>query len=274
MPRHPFAAMSCISAMFSILFHADAYSIGDVDPRALHGVWRLTSLDDEGLPFERNKKNGRGFFHSESSASRGFQPMKEFTIYPKKKQNELNINGRNVASPKKQTEIFIKLKDDNTFEQCRSLRFSDGADEEKSLEEKLELEVSKRERESFALRGTWDLVDGNLILAADRPEKNPFALYDVDSNTDGGGGDNSDADTILVGKVSVQSEESLTGNPALEKRQNMADQGTIVELDQAEPSSSHQKKGPIDIHLSVPKGKIKTGKFMYPKTHPVSTIFI
>jgi hypothetical protein len=33
-------------------------------------------------------------------------------------------------------------------------------------------------------------------------------------------------------------------------------------------SSSLPKKGTIDVHLSVPRGKIKTGKFMYPKNHP------
>lgn len=261
--------------LHSIVRDIDAYSIGDVDPRALRGIWRLTSLDDEGLPFERNKKYGRGggVFSSQSTSSdpraiwqlRGFLPMKEFTTYPKMKHNELENNDNNISKnlvpPKKQTEIFIKLKDDHTFEQCKSLRFSDGTDEESSLEEELELELSKRERESFALKGTWDFVDGNLILAADRPEKKPFSICDDDTTRDG----STEADTILVGKVSVQSEASLTENPALEKRQQLSDQA-----DPPKSSSSQPKKGTIDIHLSVPKGKIKTGRFMYPKTHPVS----
>ncbi|KAL7431457.1 hypothetical protein ACHAXH_007134 [Discostella pseudostelligera] len=279
--HYPFLAMPYLSAMLSIvvlcaiLLHGvDAYSIGDVDPRALRGIWRLTSLDDEGLPFERNKKYGRGIFHAQSAPPsdprtiwqlRGFLPMKEFTTYPKKKQGELENSRNNIVPPKKQTEIFIKLKDDHTFEQCKSL-FSDGKDAS-SLEEELELEVSKREKESFALKGTWDFVDGNLILAADRPEKKPFSLNDDDTSTDGDG--NSEADTILVGKVSVQSEASLTENPALEKRQqNMSDQDALMEKDPPAPSSLQPRKGLIDIHLSVPKGKIKTGKFMYPKTHP------
>jgi hypothetical protein len=271
------SAMLSIVVLCAILLHGvDAYSIGDVDPRALRGIWRLTSLDDEGLPFERNKKYGRGIFHAQSAPPsdprtiwqlRGFLPMKEFTTYPKKKQGELENSRNNIVPPKKQTEIFIKLKDDHTFEQCKSL-FSDGKDAS-SLEEELELEVSKREKESFALKGTWDFVDGNLILAADRPEKKPFSLNDDDTSTDGDG--NSEADTILVGKVSVQSEASLTENPALEKRQqNMSDQDALMEKDPPAPSSLQPRKGLIDIHLSVPKGKIKTGKFMYPKTHPVS----
>jgi hypothetical protein len=274
---HPFVALVYFIVWLPAVLHiivqdVDAYSVGDVDPQALRGIWRLTSLDDEGLPFERNRKYGRGLFHSQSSASsdpraiwqlRGFLPMKEFTMYPKKKQSDLENNRENLVPPKKQTEIFIKLKDDYTFEQCKALRLSDGNDEEHSLEEELELELSKREKESFALKGTWDFVDGNLILAADRPEKQPFSVCDDDGSPE--------ADTILVGKVSVQSEASLTANPALEKRkQTMLDQGTLSEKDPTEPSSLQPKKGMIDIHLSVPKGKIKTGKFMYPKTHPVS----
>lgn len=269
--------MVCFNVLLPFVLHTfvknvDAYSIGDVDPRALRGIWRLTSLDEEGLPFERNRKYGRGLFHTQSASSdprtiwqlRGFLPMKEFTTYPKKKQTELDDNRDNNSPPKKQTEIFIKLKDDYTFEQCKSLRFSDGNDQESSLEEELELEVSKREKESFALKGTWDFVDGDLILAADRPEKKPFSdCYDDGS---------SEADTILVGKVSAQSEASLTENPALENRQRMPDQEMLLEKGTCESSSSQPKQGMIDIYLSVPKGKIKTGKFMYPRRHPVSYV--
>jgi len=297
----------------------DAYSIGDVDPRALRGVWRLTSLDEGGLPFERNKQLGRGFFPPRSSSSsssstssdpktiwklRGFLPMKEFTTYPKKKisdimSNDDDIDGdatTNPMVPKKQTEIFIKLKDDHTFQQC-----SDLYDEEtsSSLEDQLEMELFKREKESFAWKGTWDFVDGKLILAADRPEKKPFSVYDDDdgAGTDGkgdngkNGGFVESSDTILVGRVAVQSGDSLTDNPALLEQQRrksedqddgalgkkgssssglieMSDEGDVASTP-ASSSSSHPKKSTsIDIHLSVPKGKIKTGKFMYPKTHP------
>ncbi|KAL7542116.1 hypothetical protein ACHAXR_011549 [Thalassiosira sp. AJA248-18] len=195
--------------------------------------------------------------------------MKEFTTYPKKIQSDIL-----TSSPKKQQEIFIKLKDDHTFEQCTSLHFSDGTDEDNSLEEKLEMELSKREKESFAWKGTWDFVDGKLILAADRPEKKPFSVYDDEAASNGENGGAVEADTILVGKVAVQSEESLTENPALEQRQMMSDQDPAEGSDasktndQDNTSSFQPRKGTIDVHLSVPKGKIKTGKFMYPKTHP------
>jgi len=33
-------------------------------------------------------------------------------------------------------------------------------------------------------------------------------------------------------------------------------------------TTTFQHRNSVDVHLSVPKGKIKTGKFMYPKHHP------
>ena len=262
-----------ISIALYILHTIHAYSIGDVDPRALQGVWRLTSLDQDGLPFERTARSRPTFFPPQSSTAlsdpktiwklRGFLPMKEFTTYPKKKKSQVGIgmmDGSDEVQPKKQTEIFIKLKDDHTFEQCTSLQFSDGEDENQSLEEKLELELSKREKESFLWTGTWDFVDMKLILAADRPEKKPFSVYDEDEN-DSVGVD-TDTDTILIGKVAVQQDDSLTDNPALQSSPD-EDNG-----EDSDTSALQPKKSTIDVHLSVPKGKIKTGKFMYPKDHP------
>lgn len=214
-----------------------AYSVGDVNPRALQGVWRLTSLDKDGLPFEKQRSRLLSADPEFIWKSRGFMPMKEFTTYPKKKP---------VLPPeRKQTELFIKLKDDMTFEQCSSLLYED--DKEKSLEEKLQADVARRERETFAMKGTWDFVDGKLILASDRPEKKPFSAYDDDELPS--------ADTILVGKVSVSSEDSL-------------ECPTAEETQLTEESKHNTKQKQIDVQLSVPKGKIKTGKFMYPKHHP------
>ena len=126
-----------------------------------------------------------------------------------------------MDAKKKQTEIFIKLKDDHTFEQCTALQFSDGEDEDQSLEEKLEMEVSKREKASFAWKGTWDFVDGELILAADRTEKKPFSIYDEDGDNAADG--KNIKDTILIGKVAVQQEDSLTHNPAIGQRKSTSE---------------------------------------------------
>ncbi len=253
----------------------EAYSIGDVDPRALRGVWRLTSLDKDGLPFERRRNK---IFPTPAEPTdpktiwklRGYLPMKEFTTYPKKILPMEDIEA--TKTPGQKTEIFIKLKDDHTFEQCASLSFSDGdamEDESLGVEDKLALEVSRREKSSFAWKGTWDFVDGKLILAADRPEKKPFS-----QTGDGYYGRDEEGDTILVGRVSVQQHESLTDNPIMEEREMKSDPllSKIVRQDSssdASGSSSQMRPGKsIDVHLSVPKGTIKTGKFMYPKDHP------
>lgn len=249
-----------LSLVLQKLDSVTAYSIGDVDPRALRGVWRLTSLDEEGLPFERKQQTQH---HSPRALweLRGFLPMKEFTTYPKRAKLDLDDKLAATFQNKKakQTEIFIKLKEDYTFEQCTALQFSDGVDDEGTLEDQLAMEVSKRERESFAMKGTWDFVDGKLILAADRAEKKSF--YD---ELDTASLDNSEADTILIGRVAVQSEESLSANPAMEQQQ----QKIQSEEDISNDSQQVTKKEKIDVHLSVPRGKIKTGKFMYPKEHP------
>ena len=215
------------SFFLALLFLAStkAYSIGDVNPRILQGIWRLTSLDTDGLPFEKDSITSSG------PVQGSHEPMKEFTTYPTKTV---------LPSRKKQTELFIKLKDDMTFEQCSSLLYDDGI--EKTLEEMLQDDIARRQRESFAMKGTWDYVDGKLILASDRREKKPFVEFEE-----------ADADTILVGKVSVTSEKSSTAFPIVE---NMHDTTTF------------QHRNSVDVHLSVPKGKIKTGKFMYPKHHP------
>lgn len=215
-----------------------AYSVGDVNPRALQGIWRLTSLDKDGLPFEKHRNHLLSADPESIWESRGFMPMKEFTTYPKKKLS--------LPPPeKKQTELYIKLKDDMTFEQCSSSLYED--DEEKSLEEKLQADLARRERETFAMKGTWDFIDGKLILASDRPEKKPFSAYDDEELPS--------ADTILVGKVSASSEESF--------------ESPVVEDAQMTKEPKHDaKQKQIDVNLSVPKGKIKTGKFMYPKHHP------
>jgi len=242
------------------------YSIGDVGPRALRGVWRLTSLDDEGLPFQRRNNK---LLQQQTPRSiwelRGFMPMKEFTTYP----NDESAAAAKKMQKKPSTEIFIKIKQDYTFEQCTALQFSDGRnDEDYTLEDQLALEVSKRERESFAWKGTWDFIDGKLILAADRPEKK--LLHDEEEVKRTDDCNNCDADTILVGRVVVQSGQSLTDNPAMERKQQQMmlpddDMNAAAAKNKQPPT---RKKGAVDVHLSVPNGEIKVGKFMYPRDHP------
>jgi len=202
---------------------------------------------------------------------RGFMPMKEFTTYPND-QSAATTTTTKTLQKKPSTEIFIKLKEDYTFEQCTALQFSDGRnDEGYTLEDQLALEVSKRERASFAWKGTWDFIDGKLILAADRPEKNKPFYNDDDEEVErtDADGNNNDADTILVGRVVVQSGESLTDNPAMmERKQQQMMSPDDTNASAANKQQPIRKKGTVDVHLSVPKGKIKVGKFMYPRDHP------
>jgi hypothetical protein len=97
-------------------------------------------------------------------------------------------------------------------------------------------EGRKKRSEIMAnMRGTWDYRDGKLILAADRDDSSNKQVHD----------------TMLVGEVVVKAKESLMDTPNLDQsEQDSAKQGTSMEL-----------------HLSVPKGAVKIGKFMYPKKH-------
>jgi hypothetical protein len=118
-------------------------------------------------------------------------PMKEFTVYPKKNK-----------------EMLFMLKEDGSFQQ-----------------------YDEQAQQQQAIRGTWDYVDGNLILAADRTSS---AL--------------SQRDTILVGKVVATCGQSVV-------------HGTTTR----DNTTAHSMDS---IHLSVPQGSVKVGKFFYPQHHP------
>jgi hypothetical protein len=97
-------------------------------------------------------------------------------------------------------------------------------------------EGSKKRSEIMAnLRGTWDYRDGKLILAADRDDSSSKQVHD----------------TMLVGEVVVKAKESLMENP-------------VMDLNGEDPT---KQGSPTELHLSVPKGAVKIGKFMYPKNH-------
>jgi hypothetical protein len=126
-------------------------------------------------------------------------PRKEFTTYPKKFK-----------------ELLLMLKEDGSFQQ-----YNDDDNDEAT---------------SKTVKGTWDYLDGQLILATDRSTPSTFR------------------DTILVGKVVAKSQNSLPDNPLTKKEE-------LVNATQAAGSNT-------DTHLSVPQGSVKVGKFMYPKHHP------
>ena len=68
------------------------------------------------------------------------------------------------------------------------------------------------------IKGTWEFIDGNLILVADRPRSTEKKTQTINSNDDG---DNKkEHDTLLVGKVVARSRVRLLDNPALLEKDN------------------------------------------------------
>mmetsp|Transcript_22575 Transcript_22575/g.48892 ORF Transcript_22575/g.48892 Transcript_22575/m.48892 type:complete len:494 (+) Transcript_22575:541-2022(+) len=146
--------------------------------------------------------------------------------------------------------------------------------------------------EDGVMKGTWDYIDGKLILAADRPQ-------DVEDLR------NIQHDTILVGDVVVRSEISLddgrggkgglldedvsissssgsgstpvgTGDATIATSDAVSDSDSTntpkSKSDEIKNSSNNDRTtdedGTYDVHISVPEGTVEIGKFMYPKKHP------
>jgi hypothetical protein len=228
--------------------NSSAYS-PDVNHQAIAGLWRL------------------------KQRSLLSYPLKEFTVYPKVQKQYDNENNK---------EVLLMLKEDGSFQQYSSeenipdkLRFfhqkNDNMDNKNA--------VLDRYFEFGKLKGYWNLIGDKLILAADRPVDN-----DEPSSSTSKMINNEDvADTILEGEVVATSEKGLTDNPVLSHNDNKEDaednnncpnteinklgEGGDKNKNNAK-SSSGSSSSVLDTHLSVPKGKVKIGRFTYPKHHP------
>jgi hypothetical protein len=142
--------------------------------------------------------------------------------------------------PKKPTpppeEYLLMLKEDGSFQQY---------DEQLQQQQ----QQPKKSWQIMAnMRGTWDYRDGQLILAADRADNDSRQVHD----------------TMLVGTVVAKSQESLLDNPVLARG---GIDGSSDSSNRIEKESSTQPSAVVETHLSVPKGAVKVGKFMYPKSH-------
>jgi hypothetical protein len=101
----------------------------------------------------------------------------------------------------------------------------------------------------YIIKGKWDFQDGELILATNRPPNtDPRQVHD----------------TVLVGRVAVAAEQGEdTGSSSSTNTTSLLHEGN---------ASSNNRKG--DTHtdarrlLTVPKGKVKIGKYFYPMNHP------
>ena len=136
-------------------------------------------------------------------------------------------------------EYLLMLKEDGSFQQY----------DEQERQRKQQGSTKKSWQIMANMRGTWDYRDGQLILAADRADNDSRQVHD----------------TMLVGTVVAKSQDSLLDNPVLAR-------GGGVDNDKTEQSvvaqeESNAKPCDVETHLSVPKGAVKVGKFMYPKSH-------
>lgn len=186
----------------------------EVNHRAIAGLWKLT---------QKIKKPSPATFS-----------LKEFTVFPKNKE----LQKKNPAMDEEENEMLLMLKEDGSFLQYSD---EDKPDEEVNIPDKLryhEADDAVLDRFFGKIQGKWEFLDGNLILAADRPVQDP--------NT---------KDTLLVGEVVATSGESLQDTPSLK---------------QEEEESTHltTSSSAVDTHLSVPKGQVNVGKFIYPPKHP------
>ena len=238
--------------------------VPEVDRHALAGIWRLTPRTS---------------------------PMKEFTVYPKR-------------PTEKEPDVLLMLKEDGSFQQYESSE--NDTDQDIDLDKswsKFQKQQQQRQKEhqqavlrKHVLKGTWDFVDGKLILAADRPDdesSNPSTKTHQSRDTSSYRKSSTrrpstTEDTLLVGRVVATYGKSLTDNPVLETTTTTNATTSLSQAASSQSSNSHEQLSSsttskenavvnkadstsdtdLDAHLSVPKGSVKVGRFFYPKNHP------
>lgn len=241
----------------------------EVNRKAIAGIWKLTPIPQQSLP------------------------MKEFTVYPKKPP---------VTKPVP-PELLLLLKEDGSFqkydtsstdESATNSEIGSNADIDTSwrnFQNKQTDEVSQRSSSKisrwieFIQKGTWAFLDGNLILAADRPDasaesaRGPSYTALADGTIRAASSNEQSTlnqrdkhgisricsstfsempkeDTLLKGRVVANYQARLDDNPILSS------------VNMTGEACNPQNKIQFDTHLSVPRGSINVGKFFYPKHHP------
>jgi len=242
----------CLLLCILVFNKANCYSTGDLGKRDIAGIWRLKNEDSSSLStlhIPIVNKNGNKLY-----------PLKEFTVYPKL-QNE--------RQQSKEDDVLLLLREDGKFSQYRD--FESSSPTNKASPELIK--SADDESSGGGLKGTWAFIDGNLILAADRP---PTAEQTTQrGNNNNNEDDEKGHDTILVGRVVVSSGERLLDNPALRRKDNITttaanttSTSSVVVKDEDEEKKGELAESLEDIHLSVPTGKVQIGKFFYPRQHP------
>jgi hypothetical protein len=211
-----------VSVILSLLApRCHCYCLGDLRKRDIAGVWRLRSKGSY-LPslVTINEDN--------TNAARR-RPMKEFTVYPPKvpptKMRSIEQQQAEKKGEKHQgNDILLLLREDGNFVRYESLEENNKSNPmDGTGAESCSLEI---------IKGCWGLVDGRLILAADRPDDTTNIRSDAKRH-----------DTILCGEIKAKCSnyEKLGASSATTKQE--------------------------DVHLTV-EGEVSIGKFFYPQSHP------
>lgn len=234
-----------------------SYCTGYLRNRDIAGIWRLTSKQSflPKLSTATKKSNSNHLPNVKKS-----YPLKEFTVYPKDKQSftidttsstTSSKSGNDDGDGNQEEDILLLLREDGTFVQYASSER--GRSDDNKPRDPLFA--------NYEMKGSWALVDGKLILAAERPK-----------NVNNIRSEGHHRDTILEGRIVAVSDTSLVDNPALSNQQKVGHQQQ--DKDNENSGSVHLTSGSgnsektEDVHLSVPKGKVKVGKFFYPLNHP------
>ena len=212
------ASLLSLACMVLLLVSTSKAYTPKVNHRTIAGLWKLTQTKIR------------------PAATKITYPMKEFTVFPKPKDKDQPPQNQYqhptvTASEVEEKEILLMLKEDGSFQQYAN---DDKQEDEVRIPDKLMYHASDDailQRFMGRIKGKWDLVDGKLILATDRPVSEA-------------------EDTLLIGEVVATSGESLIDNPALLNQTRKSEVTTF------------------DTHLSIPQGEVNVGKFIYPRHHP------
>ncbi len=204
--------MLSLQGLLTVPVICQSFSTGELRHGDIAGIWRL-----------RSKQSFLPKFREVT------YPMKEFTVFPIKKKK--------IKEEKKDEDILLLLREDGNF-----VQYGDAATVAKNGKQN---EVLGNKE---SMKGSWGLVDGKLILAADRAHD----LKNIRSEA-------KIVDTILTGQVQAISGEELVDNPAL---MNQKEQSRVESEDRSKSLTKRE-----DVHLKV-SGEIAVGKFFYPQDHP------
>jgi len=133
-----------------------------------------------------------------------------------------------------EVEFALRLNEDGTFDPYTTMDDSATTFRMQQLEG---YQLNMDLQNLIGRGGCWDYRDQCLLLATDRSEKVGSANI---------------KDTVFEGKILAQVSERLNENEGPIEREDSSNDNTITD---------------IDVHLSIPYGRISTGKFFYPNKH-------